>query len=450
VIQTTSLLGALDDVSVAGGLAQDGGTLTAGGRVSLAGPDAFSQSGGSTLSGTAGVFVTTAQGVNQQAGSVVSSADGPIDMAATGGDINFDGSLQATRVALLASGGSIDGGGTVLTGTLAASAAGSLIINGQANQIGAIAPETLANGGTLAGLTAAGVLTLDDSIALALSGDASVFGGTSVAITAADLTQGAGSEIASYTLGGNGKPTDTGVVALDTTSTQGTISLAGTLASGEIVIGATMAARQVTWDNNTIITGTSLPPGPAGRDVKAPIGFGTQRGVYVRTFGFTQTGLTDVDTLGAPEATVEIELAGGGGLVAFDRGRGIGSGLYAPKAVLLLDLKTNGTATGNIDTAGLNIFYTGLQPPTSGAADLTGIVDGQTGFAAAGAGFTHAVPGAHYRLNDCPVESVSCVLLSPIVVPVTNPVQDVQQAVLRRQDDSDDDLILPNVAEQDY
>jgi hypothetical protein len=35
-------------------------------------------------------------------------------------------------------------------------------------------------------------------------------------------------------------------------------------------------------------------------------------------------------------------------------------------------------------------------------------------------------------------------------VPVTNPVQDVQQAVLRRQDDSDDDLILPNVAEQDY
>jgi len=450
VTQTASLLGAASDISVTGGLAQNDATLTAGGQVSLAGPDAFSQSGGSSLSGAAGVFVTTAQGVTQQAGSAVSSANGPIELVATGGDIDFAGTLQAARVALIASDGSIDGGGTVLTGTLAASAAGSLSIDGQANQVAAIAPETLANGQTLAGLTAAGVLTLDDSISLALTGDASVFGGTSVAITAADLNQGAGTEIASYTLGDNGKPTDSGSVALDTDSTQGTISLGGTLASGEILIGATTAARHVTWDNNIIITGTSLPPGPAGRDVKAPIGFGTQRGVFVRTYGFTQTGLTDVDTLGAPEATVEIELAGGGGLVAFDPGRGTGSGLFAPKAVLLLDLKANGSATGNIDVAGLNVFYTGLLPPTSGSADLTGLVDGQSGFAAAGAGFTHSVPGSNYRINDCPIESISCVLLSPIVVPVTNPVEDVQQSVLRRQDDDDDDLILPNVAEQDY
>lgn len=120
---------------------------------------------------------------------------------------------------------------------------------------------------------------------------------------------------------------------------------------------------------------------------------------------------------------------------------------YAPDAQLFLNLGATGVATGNIDVAGLNIYYAGNMP--AGGSTLTGKVAGRTGSAAAATGFIHANAAVNYQVNGCPIQSINCILLSPVVVPLGSPIHDIDVRPARRRED-DDDLILPNVAEQDY
>ncbi len=489
--QAGASLAASGNVTVSGGLNQAGSRLSAGGRIAVTGAGGLTQLNATLQAGT-GVLLDLGGGLRQDAASVIASTAGAVDIVAARGDIAFAGTLQGGAVGLNALAGNVAGSGIVLAGTLAANAAGSLDFSNGGNRISSIGRHSGGpGGGTLDGLTAAGSIVLADATSLAVNdavvrgsavtltadgglsqngglidasgavrltttggtlsqaGGGTISGAAGVVLVAgAGLEQAAGSVIESLapTAGPGGRATQNGSI---TVATGGNISLAGTLAAGQIVLGSGGPARHVTWNGNTIDTGTSLPPGPASRDIAAPLAVAGQRGVFVSARGFSQTGVTTVQTLAnAPWATVQISLAGGDGLVQFDPGSSSGSGLIAPRAELLLVLGQGGAANGNIDVAGLNVF-TGAGGAPGAHVRLTGVVAGAGGTAAAGEAFTHPVAAAGYQINACPIQSINCVLLSPVIVPVGNPVLDLPAPVVHERVD-DDDLTLPNVAEQDF
>ena len=56
-------------------------------------------------------------------------------------------------------------------------------------------------------------------------------------------------------------------------------------------------------------------------------------------------------------------------------------------------------------------------------------------------------PGRDYRINSCAISSVNCVILQPQVVPVGDPLKELVLNFFRDQD-GDEDLLLPNVTDQ--
>ncbi|HEY4171518.1 MAG TPA: hypothetical protein VGM42_00715, partial [Rhodopila sp.] len=115
-----------------------------------------------------------------------------------------------------------------------------------------------------------------------------------------------------------------------------------------------------------------------------------------------------------------------------------------PKVNLFLSLG-DGTATGRVDIAGLQITYATGSAMT---VRLTGVVGGIAGQTAASSGHISPSPSNNYQLNGCPVSSVNCIRFTALTVPVTNPLQDVEFGDMLAL--SDIDIILPDVAERDY
>ncbi len=442
--QSGSAVSAADGITVAGSVTQTGSSLGAGGMVLLGG-GALVQRSGSLLSGDAGVVLTLADGLAQDSTSAIQSSGGNVTVDATSGDIAFagrmtaggaGGSLAGTTTLIAAQGSILGGAGTLQTGVLAGSATGAIDVAGAANQIAAVA----AQGPGLAGVSAGGTLQLNDSGALLVQdGVVSGTGGILLTLTGG-LTESANSTIESLD----------GSMAIES---PGVVSFAGKLAAPQILLGNLAAPKRIVWTGGTILTGSAIPVPGIGivPSIANPIGPGNReygKGLFATAGSFVQTGTTVVGGLdGARQQTVELALKGPGGTIAFDPRTGFG--LLAPNTQLLLDLQISGRASGSIDVAGLNLYYFGTTPNAGSGSDLTGSVDGHTGSAAAASGFVHSLPGVNYALNNCPIEAVSCVLLSPVIVPLGNPVQDVEVSVARRHQD-DDDLILPNVGEQDY
>ena len=425
----------------------------------LAGGGALTQAEGSGVTGVAGVNLVLAGGLSQDATSYIGSAGGNVTIDATSGNINFAGIIEASPLTgvldnganenfagsttLIADAGSIEGNaGTVWTGVLAARAANDIDLADARNQITTIAAVNNPDGGAVAGLQAGGTLSLNDTVALTVQ-DSTVSAMDGMRLTlSSDVTESSGSTIASAD----------GSIEIESPTT---MRFAGELAAPLILLGNKVSPQQIIWDGGSIRTGSAIPvpPGGGSPSIPDPIGLGSPfygKGLFATAGNFVQTGTTVVGGLpGDPRQTVQLTLRGTGGTIAFNPQTGGMSGLYGPTTQLLLNLNTRGRATGNITVAGLNIYYYGSTPGAGGGSTLTGSVDGRTGSAAAASGFVHSLPGVNYELNDCPVQSLSCVLLSPIIVPLGSPVQDVEVAVAHRRQD-DDDLILPNVAEQDY
>ncbi len=449
---TVSSLGAGVTLIATGYITQTNGTLTAAGDALLQGAS-LSQSG-------AGISATGAVTIDASLAQSDSSVTAAGIVTITGATLGQSGNAViagAGGVTLTLTGGASQGAG----GTIASTGGGV-----------SLAAATLAAAGTIESAGMLAVATNGDMI-FATGADLSGTSGVRLAASAGNIVQQAGATISSDPMAG-GAPSGAGLVSIDT---PGTLSLAGTLIAGTIELGAATAPAQLIWDNNVILTGSSLS---AGADLTTPIAFGTQNGLFVQAGTLTQTGQTTIGALGGAAATVEISLAGTAGLVQFNAATGTASGLFAPQAQLLLELQSSGHATGNIDVAGLNVFYAGTAQPGQGGAALTGLVGGKGGPAAAGAGFSHPASDPAYLINGCEIGAPTCGEATPppgspqiaLAVPVDDPVQDgqiqngvapavvdpsefvVQQIVLRRRDTSadneDDDLILPNVADQDY
>jgi hypothetical protein len=344
------------------------------------------------------------------------------------------------------------------------------MLNGAANVFGVVQPE-LAGTTQLAGLVAGGQLQLTDSTKLILQG--ATLSGSSVTLDAPGQTiVQQGGRITATTgtlamLAGDFSQDAGGTLSAIGGSIQisspGTLSFAGLLEAPRILLGEhaagntlfrdTAAPAAIDFIGGTILTDSSIPiMAGAQPDILSPITSGQDAalGLFATATNFTQTGTTAVHTLsGEARQTLQFRLTGPAGAIAFDPVFGSGTGFVGLTTQLLLDLGIKGYASGNIVVAGLNVYYGGTSNNQLGRASLTGSVNGRTGTAAASTGFIHTAPGVNYQFNACPIQSLNCVLLSPFVVPLGSPVRDLEVSVGHRRED-DDDLILPNVAEQDY
>jgi hypothetical protein len=115
-----------------------------------------------------------------------------------------------------------------------------------------------------------------------------------------------------------------------------------------------------------------------------------------------------------------------------------------PNVKLFLNLGA-GTATGQVNIAGLQLTYA---QATTLTVRLTGTIGGIAGQTAASGSHISPLPSNNYQINGCPISSVNCIKFTGLTVPVTNPLQDVAFGDVLSL--SDIDITLPDVAERDY
>jgi filamentous hemagglutinin family protein len=443
--------------------------LTAGGNVSF-GPGATVTAGPTTLF----------------AGGAV-SIDGPLTafgalQIVAGTDLLADATLNATGTTVLSAGGAIainagltSGGALTLGagadigfGTAAVVTAPSIALStpGSTTIAGSLTtPGTLSiTGGdvTIDGaVSSPGAVTIVAASDFSLGAAASLSGGPlSVTAKSGSATiDGAFTSTGAFTLdaGTNITQGDTSTIADTRFTTQGlssaiaapgTITLGGTLSVSSLLIGDFPAGSPVTksivWNNTVVHTGSNatIHGATSSISIAAPLlpGKGAL-GVYTQSSSFQQTGTASVSAIpgNGSAATLQIGIEG--------RGAAKFASLIAPDAQLLLVLEQGGSSGGLIDVAGLNVFYTQGVVPIPPVV-LHGTVGGRGGFAAAAVGFSHHLANVAYQINGCPIESINCILLSPLLVPIVDPVNDYAEGTQRKRHQDDD--ALPNVGEEDY
>jgi filamentous hemagglutinin family protein len=417
--------------SIAAGLLD----LSAGGTATLTGSNSIGTLGSVTAAGLAldnTIALTVAGTVNGQ-GSLTLTDYAALTVAGSGSlsgsvmvlnaaGMTIDGAIDAGTSLNLLTPGSIGETGSVATAHLTGSAGGSADFAGT-NQILAVGD-----------FTAGSSFALRDASDLSLDGVLNATSGN-ITLTAADITQQSGATT------GTGILSDTATIGTISLAAAGTVALDGLIDAPTILIGGTvLTPAEVIMSGNTIITGSSVPPG--SHNPAFPPANGTRPGIFILTDKFAQTGTTRINPNNRA-SVIEISLARRNGMVTFDQS--YSAGLIAPRSELFMNLNF-GTASGHIEVAGLNLSY--VLPGSTSLTDLFGTINNETGPAAAGAAYIKQ-PNSDYRFNACPIQSINCILVSPVIVPVTNPVEDVEVTTPRRRRD-DDDLIIPNVGEQDF
>ncbi|MDA8050392.1 MAG: hypothetical protein M0002_10355, partial [Rhodospirillales bacterium] len=179
---------------------------------------------------------------------------------------------------------------------------------------------------------------------------------------------------------------------------------------------------------------TTLGLAPAAQSGNAPVRPGSYFSVTTPGGQFLALGNTLINPAGGP-ATLRIQLSGAGGLINF-------TNLVAPTTTLLI-ATGSGTAIGRINLGALVIIG------NLGSSTLTGTVANLSGLVAASKATINPFQSARYRLNSCPIMSVNCIFIAPVQVPQGNPLSGLA-IVSAPPDRRDTDLLLPNVAAQDY
>ncbi len=435
-LNNASLLGQHVRLTETGALTQTGGSLAAfvdatlqGQTIRLSGlvQTAVPQANTGTLTLLAGSGGIAAASGTLIAGTLAAASQAGIDLASTA---NLLGTIGATGAAtgLSASGAiQLDDGQSL---TIAAPVRGAAITVAVTGDLRESAGVTLAAAGALS-LSATGTASLAGSVSgtpvgisartIAVQGDLAA--GSTLGLRAgADITEAAGAVISA--------------AGSATLAAPGTIGIAGTLRAPDLSIGGSNTAL-VAWTGAVVETGTFRQNRNGVVTILKPVSGGP--GAFITAANFTNTGTSTVAPRDGGQALLQVTITGNGAA-------SLGT-LLAPATQLVLSLEHAGTASGFIDVAGLNVFYAPGTTPTR-PVQLAGMVDGQGGFGAAASGFTHTQPNANYQINGCPIQSTNCVLLSPLIVPVTNPVNDFAEDTQRKR--QRDDAALPNVAEEDY
>jgi filamentous hemagglutinin family protein len=425
---------------LAGTSMTDNGIITSGGSTSLvamigpfgvvgpitsAGSLSLDSGGVLTISGD----ITASNGLSAVAGTdLAADADmriGGVALFSAGGDVSF---LQNVFAPVTAGATTIVAGGAVtIDNALAAS--GSLLVTAATN-IGE---------GAGASLSGAPITLIAKTGGINIGGDLNSSGAFTIDAHT-NISQGADSTIANTLINTHGLSSSI--------AAPGTITLAGTLSAPSLLIGDFLAGSPVTksilWDNTVVRTGSNaaIHGATSSISIAAPLIAGQGAlGVYTQSASFQQTGTAYVSgiTGAGSAATLQVGIEG--------RGDAKFASLIAPDAQLLLVLEQGGSASGTLDVAGLNVFYTDGTLPSAPVV-LQGDVGGRGGFAAAAVGFSHHLPNVNYQINGCPIESINCILLSPLLVPIVDPVNDYAEGTQRKR--HQDDEALPNVGEEDY
>ena len=121
------------------------------------------------------------------------------------------------------------------------------------------------------------------------------------------------------------------------------------------------------------------------------------------------------------------------------------TGLRAPNTWLILAAVGPAKSSGHIVVGALDIAV----ETQSGGALLTGSVGGQPGTGAAALAGIFPATNPAYRINDCPIASIDCVLVTQQGVPLANPLRDVAVGSIFSASDADD-LLLPLVSDGVY
>ena len=385
----------------------------------------------------------------------------------TGGPVAILGTLDLPGVSVLdlqSAGALTQSGGGIQVGTLTGSGASATLTG--PNRIG-----------TLGGFTASGLLTLRSVDNLSVVGpvnagtlalnapnvtlSGAVTAGTFDVTASGQVAQGAGTLSTGRLTGSSGQS-----VSLGEGGVANVTELASFTAGGNFVL---QNAQPLT------ITGTLQAPqmsvSATGRLTLQGGTIATGPGSVLRVVGnaaeFVQAGTTVVAPLAGTTATLRLELTASGTMTL--------DNLQASSTDLTLSLGT-GRATGALQAGSLLVVGSG------GSANLTGSVAGQGGFAAAERSRISPQFDTGYLLNNCAIQSVSCVVrpvlpfsetaLSSIIAPqrflrpqaqgldaITSP--DSQRNDASRlpfltfdrsttRDRDDPSLLLPNISDRDY
>ncbi len=444
----------------------NGGSITETGTL-IAGTLSGSSTGATSLTGTIATANQVATLTNFTAASFIlnnghalgitgtlSGNPGAITIIETG-VLNVSGLISGQGGVTIASNGAMAIGGTVTSpgGIVSISDTGALAVSGLIN--GSSAVTILETGPTSVGgnIVSLGSVGVTDTGNLAVSG--TIRGPGAVALTA----NGGDMLLSGLVLSTAGEVTltNTGTLAITSTSSIGaatTISIADTNA---IALGGTLSAPRIIVNQGTNGTGTftatstaliqtggipytagTLPAATLQGDIAAT---GSNPGFYLFTNLFTQqSGYLTVSGLANQSQPPTIGITSTG-TVAFGS-----SGLSAPTSWLILDLVGQGArSTGNIDVKHLDAIFS---PRASGTA-LTGMVNGLSGNAAAGA--ANIAPGTNssFQVNGCPIASINCVLLTTQGIPAASPLNNFVIGSIFNPTD-EDDLLLPLVSDEVY
>ncbi|MDE2335628.1 MAG: hypothetical protein KGK10_13940 [Rhodospirillales bacterium] len=206
--------------------------------------------------------------------------------------------------------------------------------------------------------------------------------------------------------------------------------LQGPIVAGDIAISA---VGQITIVGNIATNGLPV----AQQTGPAP----TDPGSYLSVSGanalIQQIGQTTVSPDGASVATLRLQLPQTGGTISL-------AGLQGPALDLILGLQgAAATATGTLNVAGLTVIG-GV-----GSATLTGSVGSLTGISAAQNSKIVPAQNGHYTLNNCLIQSVSCVVLPIALVIPSNPLNGLMLSVAPPADNGIE-ILLPGIARKDY
>ena len=429
---------------------------------------------------------------------------GELTLAAGAGGIGIGtggaaATVNAGTLVLASAGGIAEPNGVVTAGELVASSASGIDLGNPANDIAALGAVTVASGDLLLADNAAPLLTVFGPVsaadvtlatpnALLVAGTISDAGQIALSAGAGGITigsPGAPGRINAGTLiltsgGAIGEPNGGIVAATLTGASAGATVLDGSNSiaqlagftagtafsladSAALTISGTLRAPLVAVQDPavvtlaggaTIVTGGTAQPAdflrldasPGGAQIllaqvptllKPAVAGGQPAGAYFSVGGFTQLGTSTVTSITSGGADILRIDAAGTGNIAF-------GSLQGPATWLLLGI-AGGRISGSIFVQSLTLQY----PAGYSGAELSGSISNINGQAAAGQATILPLPNSAFRLNNCPIHSINCVLLPIEVLPAASPLQNFTIGTLLN-DDEDDSLLLPIVSSRDY
>ena len=461
---TTSAGSGGASLSAGGNVTQTGGLIAAtNGTIGVtAGLSVTQNSGTIATSGTNATGITlTARGTAIGQG-VIQAAAGLIQATGTLGTVTVNAANLVTLggtvnapdvdpgdVIITAGGTQFVAGATTLPGnalTLSGNITGGDAVSGTAT-----AGDILLNGSATAG---AGGLTL-----LALDGSVLQTNGLYQAINGGTVTLGASVNPGNPTSGNlsqTGGTLASGKYVLLTADRNVTQSLGGTISAPQINFFSSAGTVGVAGTLTGLLPATQQPqamlsiqsgfPSVGANYVGSTDGLFITLGsptTYIKQFIDYSANASLASTAGAPSGHPQL-------VVTVNDNQAVGLNVNAPATVagltdMFLVLKT-GAGSGTINVASLHVSY--KEPGTNGQVVLEGTVNGVSGSNAAGLAFISPGRKNNYTLNGCPIESLNCVRITTLNVPVDNPLKDIEFGPTPPP--ADINIMLPDVGELDY